>query len=305
MRIPLPIVLPLILLAAPAFGAEAPSTAANHSPTGVARIAVASGNVAIYQLGQTDWRRAAIDQPVASGAWLATDANSRAEIRLAGDAIDVADGTRLNLADLRGKVLQLAISQGRIAARLQQAGDRRSNEIDIPSGAVWLNAPGTYDVTVGTDGQPTRIAVFDGSARFAGGGLDQTIPAGNALVLRQAEANLAGSVEPAKPDEFVKWARLRDRDERQLASRGEPPPAIEPNSGSTGPQGAAEPEMAAGAAAPPPHHARATRHRRIARHHYARVFHHRHYGYARAYGYAPAPVVTPFSVFHSLLSVIR
>jgi hypothetical protein len=39
-------------------------------------------------------------------------------------------------------------------------------EIDVPRGSVWLLQPGVYDIDSGGPDQPTRITVFEGSARF-------------------------------------------------------------------------------------------------------------------------------------------
>ena len=307
MRVP-PLILSLVLLATPAYAAEAPSAPASTGaapPAAGAQIALVSGNVAVYQLGQTDWTRAAVDLPIADGGWLATDAKGRAEIRLGDDALDVGNGTQLNFANLRGKARQVGISFGRIDVRLREAAKNRSDEIDVPGGAVLLTAPGTYDVSVGGDGRPSRIAVFDGSARFTGGGLNQTITPGNALLLQRAGPNLSGSVERAVPDEFVRWARSHDDDRRQVASREQPEPANAATSGSSEPGNAAAPETSAEAAAPTEHHGRVERHRRLVRRHYARVYHRRYYRYGRSYGYAAAPAVpSPFGVIHSLLSIL-
>ena len=331
-------VLALALLAVPAYAAEAPATApeaqspagsaspgqpaGTGTPAGSAQIAFVSGTAAIYQLGQSDWTRAAADLPIASGAWLATDPKSRAEIRRGADALDLANGTEVNFADLHGQRLQVAMQYGRIEVRLHQptqsqstqgqSAQGRSDEIDLPGGAVWLTAPGTYDISVGAAGQPSRIAVFDGSAHFAGGGVDQTIPSGNALVLRQAGANLTGSVARATPDEFARWARARNNDRRQEMARAEPAPTAAPATGTSEPNSAAEsqnaaaPDTAVEPRAPSEHRARGERHRHLERHRYVRVFRHRHYRYAGHYGYvAAAPALpSPFGVIHSLLSII-
>jgi hypothetical protein len=307
MRVPPQAVLSLVLLAAPAYAVEAPSAAPKHleaagdkSSASIARIAFVSGKVAIYQLGQTDWTGAAVDLRVASGDWLATDPQGRVEIRVRQASIDLASDTQINLAALREQIMQIALSRGRLNVHLREFQKGESDEIDLPGGAVWLTTAGTYDVTVGTAGGRTRIAVFEGKARFAGSGLDQTIQAGDALVLQQAGANLTASVERAIPDEFAGWARSRDNNGRQLSSADPAQRGIGAMSGSSEPENTSEAENAA---APAAHRARAQRHRRLARHHYVRSFHRRSYGY----GYAvrgPAPV-TPFSLFNSLLSVVR
>jgi hypothetical protein len=194
--------------------------------------------------------------------------------------------------------MQIALSRGRLNVHLHEFEKGESDEIDLPGGAVWLSAAGTYDVTVGTAGGRTRIAVFEGKARFAGGGLDQTIQAGYALVLQQAGANLTASVERAIPDEFADWAHSRDHNWRQQSPPEQAQRAIGATAGSSEPENASKAEKAP---APAAHRARAARHRRLARHHYVRSFRRRSYGYALR---GPAPL-TPFSLFNSLLSVVR
>src|SRR5205823_2936678 len=81
--------------------------AKNVPPARVGRVAFASGNVAVYQLGQTDWTKATVNLPVASGNWFATDKDARAELRVGPDSVDLANNTELNFADLREGVMQI------------------------------------------------------------------------------------------------------------------------------------------------------------------------------------------------------
>jgi len=59
--------------------------------------------------------------------------------------------------------------------------------------------------------------VFEGSARFVGGGIDTLVNAGDALVL-SGGGTLTAAVEHAAPDEFVRWCRAHDYDEKRLVS---------------------------------------------------------------------------------------
>jgi uncharacterized protein DUF6600 len=225
MRVPIRTLLALLLVAAPAY-AQKPAPAApdqppatdNAPPARVGRVAFVAGNVALYQLGQTDWTKAAVNLPVASGDWVATDPQGRAELRIGPDSFDLANNTELNFADLRDNVMQVALVQGRIDAHLRQLNKGESNEIDIPAGGVWLLEPGIYDIAVGTGAEPTRISVFEGSARFAGGKIDKTIKAGDVLVLTGTGDKLAATVERAAPDDFTKWCRSRDYDQQKLGA---------------------------------------------------------------------------------------
>src|SRR5215813_13050911 len=74
-----------------------------------------------------------------------------------------------------------------------------------------------YDIDSGGPDQTTWITVFEGSARFAGGGIDTLVSAGDVLVLSGGDTLLA-AVERATPDEFVRWCRSHDYDEKRLAT---------------------------------------------------------------------------------------
>jgi hypothetical protein len=300
MRVPLLLILPLAMIAAtPGYARHRqhahgqPAATAAEPSAGRGRIALVSGNVAIYQLGQSDWTRAETGQVVATGVWLATDPNARAGIQFGPAAVDVGNDTQLSAVALQERSTEIAVSSGRVDVHLRQLPEGRSFLVDLPTGSVRLIESGSYDIAVGNNGQPSRVAVYAGSARFAGGGLDQTVTAGNALVLNAAGESRSASVEPAKPDEFARWSLSRADRQQSTVTDQAPPPAA-PAVGSTEAEEPAAPVREAR------HHARVERHARWAHHHrYTRVFHHRRYGYAVA---APASVLpNPLSLLGSLL----
>src|SRR5215468_8302278 len=110
-------------------------------------------------------RQPKINLPVAAGAWLTTDPQSRAEMRVGADSIDLSNDTQLNFAELRDQVMQIALTQGRLDLHLRGLKKDETAEIDVPRGGVWLLQPGVYDIDSGRPDQLTRITVFEGSAR--------------------------------------------------------------------------------------------------------------------------------------------
>src|SRR5229473_3490436 len=215
MRVLAKSLLVLVLLAA------VPAFARSEPPARVGRVSVISGTLAFYGPGDTEWSAAQVNFPVAAGGWFATDPQSRAEVRIGPTSINLANDSQLNFADLRDKVMQLTLTQGRVDLHLRQPAWRKGEtaEIDIPRGGVWLSQPGVYDIAAGAADQPTRIMVFEGSARFVGGGVDTTVKAGDQLVLSGTDT-LSAAVERAAPDEFVEWCRAHDyRNDRVAASR--------------------------------------------------------------------------------------
>ena len=207
-----------LLLAVPALARADP-------PTRVGRVSLVSGTLAFYGPGDTDWSAAKVNLPVAAGAWLMTDPQSRVEMRVGADSIDLSNDTQLNFAELRDQVMQIALTQGRLDLHLRRLKKDETAEIDLPYGRVLLLQPGVYDIDSGRPDQPTRITVFEGSARFVGGGIDTVVNAGDVLVLRGSDT-LSAAAERAVPDDFVRWCRSHDYDEKRLAAPRHVAPAM-------------------------------------------------------------------------------
>src|SRR4029077_13978935 len=112
-----------------------------------------------------------------------------------------AGGTEIDITRLNQRVMQISLPQGRIELHLRALPRGNTVEIDIPRGGVWLLQPGIYDIAAGTQDEPSRIAVFEGSAHFVGGPIDLGIKAGGAAVIDGWDT-LTATVEGAAPDDF-------------------------------------------------------------------------------------------------------
>src|SRR5262245_31463794 len=98
--------------------AALPAFAATEPPGRVGRVSVVSGTLAFYGPGDSEWSAAKVNLPAATGAWFATDPQSRAQIRIGANSVNLSGDTQLNFVELRENVLQLALSQGRIDLHL-------------------------------------------------------------------------------------------------------------------------------------------------------------------------------------------
>ena len=204
-------VLLILAAAAPALAQQ------QEPPTRVGTVSYVSGTIAFHMAGETQWSAAGVNYPVATGGSFWTDAQSRAELQIGPSTIDMAPGTEIDVTNLDQQVAQIGIPQGRLYLHLRQLNAGQSFEIDLPQGAVWLLQPGEYDIDAGTAGQPARVAVYQGTARFVGGGADIGVNAGDVALLSGSNP-VATQFERATPDAFVAWCRARDYHQPQLAA---------------------------------------------------------------------------------------
>ncbi|MGC2415748.1 MAG: DUF6600 domain-containing protein, partial [Stellaceae bacterium] len=210
---------PIIALVAIAavVGGTWPALAQDEPPALVGRVSFVEGQISLHAAGETEWSAGAVNYPVATGGSFATDAQSRAELRIGSQTIDLANNTEIDVTQLTEQVMQLSVPQGRINLNLRALPQGSTVEIDIPRGTVSLLAPGIYDIDAGTQDQPSRIATFAGNAHFIGGPIDLGIKTGDVAVVGGWDT-LTGALDRAQPDAFAQWCRSRDYHPAQLAA---------------------------------------------------------------------------------------
>ena len=261
--------------------AIAPASA--EPPAG--QIGVVDGALGTRLPGRDRWTPARPEDAVAAGQSLHTDPRSRAELRLADGTLDIAPNTRLDIIGAAGKVAEFGLPQGRLRLRLARLDPGRTVAVDLPQGAVWIEASGEYDIDAGTLPQPGRIAVLSGLARFTGPDADTDIKSEEAVVVTGMNPVII-RFERAVPDGFVAWGRGREAGPPLAGSTGPAPPATAP--------GPAPPPETASAEEAPRHLEQQQPHRHYERHVVRRY--HGHHAYAAA---------RPFNPLQPLFSLFR
>jgi hypothetical protein len=94
-----------------------------------------SGTLAFYGPGDSDWSAAKVNYPIAAGEWFATDPQSRAEIRIGAQTIDIAGDTQLDIADLGNRVIKAGVTQGRIDVNMRRSARTRASRSISPAAA--------------------------------------------------------------------------------------------------------------------------------------------------------------------------
>jgi len=130
-------------------------------PSQVGRLSAANGAVSLRPAG-SEWTTAGINDPLATGMAVRTADRARAGIGIGALRSVLAGGSEAEIARLDDAMVQIALKQGRIGIHLARLDPGAAVEIDLPQGAVWLLAPGDYDIGTGSDQVPGWTAVFAG-----------------------------------------------------------------------------------------------------------------------------------------------
>ncbi len=183
----------------------------------VGQLSLVLGRVDFRGPDDGQWSPGVLNDPVATGVALRTDPSARLEIRIGPDRLDLASGTEIAIIRLEPGSTEIALRSGRIELDLGRFDPGESVAVDTARGGVWLGGEGRYDVDAGADGHGLRIVVYAGSARFAGGGADLPIAAGNRLTL-DGSGPVRSETESASPDAFAQWCARRAVDDASLAA---------------------------------------------------------------------------------------
>ncbi len=195
----------------------APGTDIVTPPGRVGRVSLASGKVEYRAPNEAQWSPAAVNDPIAAGVALRTGPQTRAEIRIGADTIDLAEGTEIAIVKLDQLIAEIAVKGGRVDLDIRRFDPGETLQIDTSFGGVWLQQQGRYDIDAGVGDQVARVAVFTGAARFVGRAGDILIAAGDRIVFGAA-APAKAVQETASGDEFSEWCGGRAVDDARLAA---------------------------------------------------------------------------------------
>lgn len=199
----------LALLLALALPAQAQQQAEGDDPPDrVGRVAVVEGNVSLRPPEQTDWSAAALNYPVAAGTAVYTESGARTELSFGNAAIRMDGLTEATITRLEDGAIGVRVDRGSINLRLDHPIDSTRVAVDTPRGRFDIITAGAYHIDAGGGDRPTRIAVLEGEARFAGRTY-QAVRTGEALDIRgNPETVTQGRAERTAFDD---WAMARDR----------------------------------------------------------------------------------------------
>lgn len=188
-----------------------PTFAQDQDPPGIAaRIAFLSGAVSLEAGGAQDWGAAPLNYPMVSGDRIFTDNGARAAVQMGDSDIRLWGNTDVTLTNLTDQYKQIGLSQGSIHVRVFNLAAEETVEVDTPSGAVMIEAPGDYRINAYPDQQSALVVVNSGWVQLAGPGLNQEVDQGEAVQLSGLDNPEVGLVDMPDPDALDAWSFQRD-----------------------------------------------------------------------------------------------
>jgi hypothetical protein len=201
-------------LVAAAFAAAflaVPTFAQDQDPPGIAaRVAFLSGAVSLEAGGAQDWSAAPLNYPMVSGDRIFSDNGARAAVQMGDTDIRMGSNTDVTLTNLTDVYKQIGLSQGSIHVRVFNLDAEETVEVDTPTGAVMIEAPGDYRINAYPDQPAALVVVNSGWVQLAGPGLNQEVDQGEAVQIYGADNPEVGLVEMPVPDDLDAWSLQRD-----------------------------------------------------------------------------------------------
>lgn len=189
-------------------------------PTRVGSVSAIVGSVVLAPAGATEWADAPLNRPVTAGDRLWTDTGSRADVQLGTAVLHVDSETFVAVRRLDDVLLQAALREGTLQARVRALAPGELLQVDTPQLAFRAVQPGTYRIDADPRRGVTRVTVRSGLATVSGrSGRTLTLYPGQQLQVAGSDLERVASVSFAD-DDFDAWAGARDaREDRSAAAR--------------------------------------------------------------------------------------
>jgi hypothetical protein len=211
-------------LAVFAFGgaafAQQQQAAPADPPARVGTVSVVEGSVVFAPAGETEWANLPRNRPVTKGDRLWTDEGARAELHFGSSVLHMASRTFVEVMAVDDDVVQLAVNEGTVNARVRELRAGDNFEITTPQLALRATQPGDWRIDVDPGQGLTRVASHGGVAVLYGaGGNVQQVTSGQQVAFTGRDLTQVGA-PPLQFGDFERWAADRNRAEDQsIASR--------------------------------------------------------------------------------------
>jgi hypothetical protein len=182
---------------------------AQDLPGRVGRLAFIEGQVSLYHDPDAGWERARINYPVTSENSLWTDRGSRAEMRVSGISVRLAETTQLDFVRIDDDQIDAFVTQGAINVRVRHFDANQRLDFATPQARFRLAGVGRYRIDVDEQSDEATLTVFAGNAVLRSSRGNVQVRAGSALRVYGGSRS-AYNFERASLTAFDRWSNARD-----------------------------------------------------------------------------------------------
>lgn len=210
----------LLLCTLPGFAvAQDAAQATDDAPSRVARLSYVEGDLGLLPAGAQDWSDVRVNRPLTTGDRLSSGNDARAELELGGASLRMDAGTDIGFLNLNEQLAQVELTRGTLNISVRDVAPGQSYEIDTPTIALVLDAPGVYRVDINADGGVTSVTAFSGDATAYGENGVRQLLQGDAFYRFEDSGLRDVRVSDIRgEDSFDRWSA--ERDARYADSRG-------------------------------------------------------------------------------------
>jgi hypothetical protein len=146
-----------------------------------------------------------------NGDRIFTGPNAHAAVQIGSSDLRLWGGSDVTLTNLNEQYEQIGMAAGSMHVRVFAMQPGGAIEVDTPNGAVIIQDPGDYRISVYPGQQASLVAVFSGAVQITGPGMNQEVDSGEAVQLSGADPAEIGLVDMPYADGLDNWSLQRDR----------------------------------------------------------------------------------------------
>ena len=192
-----------------------PAENEGYSHVRITRLSLVQGQVSLVRAGETEARRAVMNDPVGDGATLST-ADGIAEVELESNVvIRLAENSRLAMTELGlrgngGRLTQVTLEKGTATFQVKLS---KTDDFQVTTPQLRVSVPKKAQFRVDVYHNESTVAVRKGEVALDARGSTTTLAKGKSAVIRAEET---GAVQVAKAPQRDDWDRWNERREERL-----------------------------------------------------------------------------------------
>ncbi len=203
------------------YASAQPAEEEGYSHVRITRLSFVQGQVSLTRAGESQARKAVMNDPVGHGAALST-AEGIAEIELESNAvIRLAENSRLSMTELGlrgngGRVTHLALEKGTATFQVKSS---KTDDFQVTTPQLQVSVPKKARFRVDVYNNEATVVVRKGEVTLDARGSTTTLAKGKSAVMRTGETSAMEVAKAPARDDWDRWTERRQETTEVASSR--------------------------------------------------------------------------------------